>query len=63
MRLFTTKLTAVFVLKSGKEVAIRADDVKITKSGNNLTGYTIEGGDGTMFYCRLDEIAAILLKK
>lgn len=49
-----------FVLKSGKTISALCTNFKITYRGNDLTGYTLEGGNGKLFYLRIDEIAAIL---
>lgn len=56
--LFKSKFT--FVFKSGKTVSFRCDNITITKSGNELTGYEIKGCDDKMFYVCLSEIAAII---
>lgn len=48
------------ILKSGKEIIFECENMTITKAGNQLTGYTVEGGTGKLFYVRLDEIAALL---
>lgn len=54
------KLTVTFTLKSGKEIVVKCAEFKIQKHGNELKGYTIEGMPiGSLFYLRLDEIAAI----
>lgn len=58
--LFTKKYKITFILKSGVKVTFKCNDFKIYKSGNTITGYEIEGGDGSVFYARLDEISAIL---
>lgn len=48
------------ILKSGKEITFECKNMTITKNGNELTGYVVDGGTGKLFYVRLDQIAAIL---
>lgn len=50
-----------FILSSGKEINFNADDITITKRGNELTGYEIIGGEGQLFYCKLEDISAIIV--
>ena len=59
---FLFKIKITIVLKSGEKISFYCKNMKITKNGNDITGYDIDGGDGKMFYCRLSEIAAILKK-
>jgi hypothetical protein len=57
--MFTKKQHLTIVLKSGKEIKFTADDMKIVTKGNELVEYSIKGECG-LFYCKIDEIAAIL---
>ena len=49
------------VLKSGKEIRLRCDEIKWEHQGNELVSYTITGLVGTKpSYIRIEEIAAII---
>jgi hypothetical protein len=60
-KFFRRKTKHTFILKSGKEIVFYADSVNKIVDGNDLVGYEIRGGNGSMFYCRLDEVAAIVV--
>lgn len=53
-----TKITVI--LKSGKEVKFKCDVFRAKMPNNELQSYEIVGGEGKIFYLRLDEIAAIV---
>lgn len=57
--MFAKKQRLTIILKSGKEIKFTADDMKIVTRGNELIEYTIKG-ECRIFYCKIDEIAAIL---
>jgi len=58
-----SKIGFTFILNSGKEIKFKADDVIIQRLGNDLVGYEIKNCDNAPFYCRLDNIVAILKDK
>ena len=65
MKFFTTyKYNATFHLKSGKELVVRCDDIKIKTTGGDLTEYSMDGSHpGDALYIRIDDVAAITYKK
>ena len=62
-RLLTPKQTITFHMKSGKSVVFKAYGIAITKQGNVLTGYAIDGGGCSgVHFTSLAEIEAITYK-
>ena len=55
------KTKHTFLFKSGKEISFRAENLKIETSANDLISVGVTGGEGILFYYRLDEIAAIIV--
>lgn len=57
------KYKVTFILRSGKEIHFRCRDLEIKRNQNELVGYSIVGGEGTLGYCRLESIDAILCQE
>jgi hypothetical protein len=60
-RLFTPKIHYTFHMKSGKSLEFKAYEMTITKRGNELTGYKVDG-NVRLFFVSLNEIEAITYK-
>ena len=63
MDIFKRKRTITFHMKSGAVITEKAYDIKITKDGNDLLGYEINGCGNKLFYVRLSDISAITLNR
>jgi hypothetical protein len=61
-KLFKTNTHYTFHMKSGKSLEFKAYNITITKHGNELTGYEIDGKGTGMFFVSLVEIEAITCK-
>ena len=59
------KMDVTFVLKSGVKIEIKCKDISIKHKGNTLTEYEIVGLSPAtnLFYLKIEEVAAILIKK
>ena len=61
------KMVVTFTLRSGKEVRVKCKDIKLTKRGNELVSYEIEGIDtrpgDPVFYVKLDSIDHIAYRR
>ena len=54
------KYTVCFLMKSGAQIYVKCQSIEITRDGNDLTGYKIDGAElGSTFYVRISEVAAI----
>ena len=54
------KMVVTFHMKSGENILVECEDIKIEKQANDLVGYNIFGPQrGQSFYVRLDDISAI----
>lgn len=61
--MFKPLLNVTFILKSGKEINIQCEDMKINDYGNDLRGYTIVKMKpaNNLMYCRIEDISAIVV--
>ena len=55
----TYKMVVTFTLKSGRQIDVKCDDVKITIQGNDLVSYKLEGAAAGLMYLRVEDISAI----
>ena len=61
------KMVVTFILRSGKEVRVKCKDIKITRRGNELVSYTLEGVDtrpgDPIFYLNIESIDHISYRR
>ena len=55
----TYKMVVTFTLKSGCQIDVKCDDVKITIQGNEIVGYKLDGAVNRLMYLRFEDISAI----
>ena len=55
----TYKMVVTFTLKSGCQIDVKCDDVKITIHGNEIVGYKLDGAVNRLMYLRIEDISAI----
>ena len=55
----TYKMVVTFTLKSGRQIDVKCDDVKITIQGNDLVGYKLDGAVDRLMHLRIADISAI----
>ncbi len=55
----TYKMVVTFTLKSGCQIDVKCDDVKITIQGNEIVGYKLDGAVNRLMYLRIEDISAI----
>ena len=55
----TYKMVVTFTLKSGCQIDVKCDDVKITIQGNEIVGYKLDGAVDRLMYLRIADISAI----
>lgn len=56
---YTYKMVVTFTLKSGRQIDVKCDDVKITIQGNDLVGYKLDGAVDRLMYLCIADISAI----
>jgi hypothetical protein len=58
------KTRATFIMKSGANIVVYCNDIKITFSGSELRSYNINGIRGeNPFYIRIEDVSAITTKQ